>query len=190
MRGLLILGALAALAALSTWFLWTVEATLDSSNNAKADQAPSLLVDRFVATRMNALGVRQYTLTSPHLVQLPGAEGTQLERPVMEMFQEDGRTREWLIEAEQGWLASDNKLIRLERKVSLTRPATSGKLPVVIDTHDVLIHADTKIVETSAPARLETPNGVLEGVGLKARLNEKRIELLSKVRGTYAPPKS
>ncbi len=102
---------------------------------------------------------------------------------------EDGRIRSWLIRAEYGWIAPDNELIRLGDGVSITRPASSGKMPVAISTRNLLIRPEQEIVETADPVRMTTPNGVAEAVGLKADLKKEHLELLAKVRASYELPK-
>lgn len=185
-RGILYLGGLAVLALLSSWFLSTVESSLRESTPVDSE-LPVLYMDNFLATRMNVDGIREYTLASPHLVQLPGQGGTHLERPDIDVFA-DGQIRSWLIRAEQGWIAPQHEIIRLEEAVSITRPPASGKPPVVITTRNLVLHPDAGYAETVEPVRMETPDGVVDAIGLKAYLHEERLELLSEVRGNYAPP--
>lgn len=183
-HGLVYLGILAVLAVLSAWFLSTVESSL--RDEAVSDsEAPVLYVDHFVATRMNDQGLREYTLAAPYLVQWAGQQGTQLEQPEMNVFQDQVHT--WMIRAEQAWIAPDNTLIRLEQAVSMIRPASSGKRPLTITTRNLLLRSEQGYAETAEAARLETPGGLVTAVGLKAYLHTEQLELLSKVRGVYEP---
>jgi lipopolysaccharide export system protein LptC len=86
-------------------------------------------------------------------------------------------------------MSANNDLIKLQQQVSLVRPAADGKQPIVITTRDVAVRPNEGFAETAAAVRAETPNGVLEGVGLKAYFREEKIRLLSQVRGSYVPPK-
>jgi lipopolysaccharide export system protein LptC len=184
-KGIFSLVILAALAILSGWLLITVKSTLYEAD--KNTSIPPLYMDNFQATRMNIQGIREYTLTANHLVQLPGEQGTRVEQPKIAMFQ-NGQIREWLLSAEHAWIAPDNQLIRLEQGVSLSRPLTSGKRPVVITSRVLLIYPDQDLAETTEAVHAETPGGVVDAVGLKARLNEEQLELLSDVRGSYESP--
>jgi lipopolysaccharide export system protein LptC len=186
-KGILYLGVLTALAILSRWFLVNVESSLRGTAVLDSE-APLLYIDDFVATRMNSQGIREYTLTAPHLIELSGQRGTQVQSPKIEFFK-NGQAPEWLIRAERGWISPSKDVIRLEDAVTMFRPPTSGKQPVVINTRDVLIRPADGYAETAAAARAETPGGVVTATGLKAYLHEERMELLSAVRGYYEQPK-
>lgn len=188
MRGLLYLGTLAGLAGLSLWFLFSVQSTLrtpDTDDNAE----PLLYLDNFIATHRNAQGVRDYTIHAPHLIQLAGEQGTQLQQPVVKSYR-DGHVETWHIHADSGWIAPSLDLIRLHDKVTIQRPPSSGELPLTIATHDVLIWPQQNRVSTAALVHLKTATGELASTGLEADMDKRQIRLLSSVRGHYdAPPK-
>ncbi|HCK81986.1 MAG TPA: LPS export ABC transporter periplasmic protein LptC [Candidatus Competibacteraceae bacterium] len=186
-RGWFYLAGLLLLAGLSYGALRWVENAMRAAAPAES-QAPVLTVERFRAVRMNLAGLREYVLEAPRLNQLPGQRGTQIERPVLDWYQPDGETREWRLRADQGWIAADQKTMRLEGAVVMTRAADSGKAPVEVTTRDVLIRPADRYAETVAPARAVTPGGELRAVGVRAYLDRERLELLSEVRGYYAPP--
>ena len=181
------LAIITILALLSGWLLFTVESSL--RNTAQQDQhVPSLYIDNFLATRTNLHGFREYTLSAPHLIQLPDQQGTWVEQPTVEIFSDD-QQQEWLIDAERGWIAADNQIIRLEDAVNLNRPASDDKPPLSISTRQVMIYPERAELQTDAPVLAETPNGVLSATGLKAYWHEEQMELLSDVRGSYVPLK-
>jgi lipopolysaccharide export system protein LptC len=187
-RGVLYIAGLALLAASSYGLLRWVESSLREPAPAES-QAPVLTIEQIRAVRLNGAGLREYVLEAPRLTQLPGQLGTWIERPVLDWYQPDGRTREWRLLAERGWVAADNQLVRLEGEVVMTRTAESGKPPATIITRDVLVRPAERQAETAAPARAVTPGGDLRAIGLRAILDEERLELLSEVRGVYEPPK-
>lgn len=187
-RGVLYIAGLALLAASSYGLLRWVESSLREPAPAES-QAPVLTIEQIRAVRLNGAGLREYVLEAPRLTQLPGQLGTWIERPVLDWYQPDGRTREWRLLAERGWIAADNQLVRLEGEVVMTRTAESGKPSATIITRDVLVRPAERQAETAAPARAVTPGGDLRAIGLRAILDEERLELLSEVRGVYEPPK-
>jgi lipopolysaccharide export system protein LptC len=186
-RGILSLTGLAVLAGLSYGLLRWVESSLREPVPAES-QAPVLTVERFRAVRLNIAGVREYVVEAPRLWQLPGQGGVRIEQPALDWYLPDGRIREWRLQADQGWIAADNQSVRLDGEVVMSRGAESGKLPVTVTTRDVLVRLDKRQAETTAPARAVTPGGELRAVGLRALLDEERLELLSEVRGVYEPP--
>ncbi|MCB1767312.1 MAG: LPS export ABC transporter periplasmic protein LptC [Candidatus Competibacteraceae bacterium] len=187
-RGIFSLTVLALLAGLSYGLLQWVESGLREPERAKS-QEPVMIINHFQAVRLNTAGVREYVVEAPQLAQLPDKLGARIEWPVLDWYQLDGQTREWRLQSEQGWVAADYETVRLEGAVTMTRLATSGKPPVTVTTRDVLIRPGERYVETAAPARAITPGGELRAVGVRAWLDQERLELLSQVRGTYDPPK-
>lgn len=187
-RGVLYLTGLALLVGLSYGLLRLVESSLREQAPVESRE-PVLTVERFRAVRMDLAGVRKYVLEGPLLVQLAGQEGTRVQKPVMDWYQPDGRTREWRLRAENGWIAADQQQVRLEGEVVMTRTAESGKSPVTITTRDVLVRPTERYAETAAPTLAVTPGGELRAIGARAYLDQERLELLSQVRGFYEPPK-
>ena len=186
-RGILSLAGLAALAGLSYGLLRWVESSLREPAPADS-QAPVLTVEQLRAVRLNLAGIREYVLIAPRLWQLPGQGGIRIEQPVLDWYQPDGQTREWRLQAEQGWIAADYQILRLEGAVVMDRTAASGKPPVTIKTRDVQIYRANRYAETAAPVLAITPDGEFRAVGARAWLDQERLELLSEVRGSYAPP--
>ncbi|MDS4028126.1 MAG: LPS export ABC transporter periplasmic protein LptC [Candidatus Contendobacter sp.] len=186
-RGILSLVGLAALAGLSYGLLRWVESSLREPAPADS-QAPVLTVEQSRAVRLNAAGVRESVVEAPRSWQLPGQGGVRLEQPILDWYQPDGQTKEWRVQAEQGWIAADNQLARLTGEVVMHRDAESGKPPVTITTRDVWLHRAERYAETAAPVKAVIPGGELHAVGARAWLNQERLELLSEVRGFYEPP--
>ena len=186
-RGVLSLAGLAVLAGLSYGLLRWVESSLREPAPADS-QAPVLTVEQLRAVRLNLAGIREYVLVAPRLWQLPDQGGIRIEQPVLDWYQPDGQTREWRLQAEQGWIAADYQILRLEGAVVMDRTAASGKPPVTIKTRDVQIYRANRYAETAAPVQAITPDGEFRAVGARAWLDQERLELLSEVRGSYAPP--
>ena len=187
-RGLFYLGGLALLAGLSYALLWWVESSLRAPEPSES-QAPVLTIDQFWAVRTNLAGVQKYVVEAPRLWQLPGQGGVRIEQPTLDWYQPDGQTREWRLQAEQGWSAADQQTLRLEGAVIMIRLADSGQSPMTITTRNVIISPAQHYAETAAPLRVVTPDGELNAIGARAWLDQQRLELLSEVRGFYAPPK-
>lgn len=188
LRGSLYLAGLLLLAGFSYVLLHWVESSLHEPAPAKS-QEPTLIIQRFRVVQTTTIGLREYAIEAPLLKQFPDEIGTQVEQPRMDWYQPNGQTREWRLRSEQGWIAPDRQLIRLEGEVVMTRPAESGKPPLTVTTRDVLVRPDTHYAETAAPAQAVTPGGTLQSIGVRAYLDQDRLELLSEVRGIYDPPK-
>lgn len=176
---------LLALAAISGWWLHTLDSAL-REEQAGVDDQPVLTLRTFHATRMDAQGLRRYTLSAPWLEQRAGDAGIWVEAPEFDTYR-DGHTREWLLRARQGWLSPDHSRLVLTDTVTMTRPAESGLRPVTITTRDVTVYPREARVHTDAPALLEAPGTTLRSVGFTVFVDEDRLELTSAVRGRHEP---
>ena len=187
-RGFLSLTGLALLASLSYGLLRWVESELREPAPIES-QEPVLVIDQFRAVRLNPAGQRESVITAPRLAQLPNRLGTRIDRPTLDWYQPDGQIREWRLQAEQGWVAADQQSVRLDGEVKMERSADSGKPPMTITTRDLLIHPNERYAETAALTQAVTPDGQFQAVGVRAWLDQERLELLSQVRGFYEAPK-
>jgi lipopolysaccharide export system protein LptC len=187
-RGILSLTGLALLAGLSYGLLRWVESELRESVPVES-QEPVLIIERFRAVRLNIAGLPESVIEAPRLAQLPNRRGARIEQPALDWYQPEGQIREWRLQAEQGWVAADRQSVHLEGEVTMVRTAESGKPPMTITTHDVWVRLGERYAETAAPTRAVTPNGEFRAVGVRAWLDQERLELLSEVRGVYESPK-
>lgn len=149
---------------------------------------PQLVLTDFFATQMNEQGFRHYTISGPLLTQMPGEQGSWLEQPLFNSYLGDGRTQEWQIQGQRAWIAADHSLVRLEDAVHMQRLPSSGLSPVEIDTRDVRIYPETKVIETEAAAQLQMPGTQLQSTGVRAEMARDWLELQSVVRAQHKPP--
>lgn len=80
---------------------------------------PDYTIENFHATTMNERGVRQYILTGTRLIHYGDDESSDIDKPFLTKYSEDGppvRTR-----AERGWMPKDNDVIVLTDDVRVTR---------------------------------------------------------------------
>lgn len=187
LRGLFAIAGLAMLAVLSYGLLRWVTADLEAPP-ALASQAPLLIVENFRAARLNAHGQHHVVVEAPRLAQYPDPLGTRIEQPILNWYDAAGTTLVWHVQSQSAWVSADQETLRLEGAVTMQRTAESGKSPMLITSRDVLVHPNQQYVETAAFTEAIIPGGKFASVGVRAWLDQERLELSSKVRGTYAAP--
>jgi lipopolysaccharide export system protein LptC len=132
---------------------------------------------------IDALGQPSYRLLSPHAVEATEGGGTDLEQPVLTVYEQDRVPAD--SRADHGWLSSDLSLLRLEGNVNLVRaPATDGPT-TTLDTPWLLVYPQLNRAETEAAVVITAPGQRLEGVGMRADLQREHYQLLSQVRGQH-----
>jgi lipopolysaccharide export system protein LptC len=178
-----------ALAVLFAVFIWwplsqegVREAPVETVETTRADY---YLTD-FSLTRSDASGRWQYELEAQRLEHYPESDSWALQAPAMTLYMETGAP--WYGRGERGRVWADGELARLEESVELWRPASAQNRASRLETRDVLLKPGEHYAETAAPVVLsQAGRGQLRGTGARAYLQEERYELLSNVKGSYAP---
>ena len=186
MRSVLAIIMLLSLAGLSLWWLLSLQTTRQT-DNAEQLTAPRLILENFQATRLNGQGVRQYTLSAPHLIQWPDQRGIEIEQPHMILYQE-GRFELWQINAGQAWIAEDQRTVQLRDAVEAIRNAGDPAAALQINTSDLTYRPRDETIATDAPVQMTFPHGSMDGTGLRGQVDQQNYTLLSAVRGHYVAP--
>lgn len=166
----------------SGW-LWN---RLDSSHREAASRArhiPDYFVENFTTTTMGETGEPTRRLSAKYMAHFLDTETKELERPYLVLFSQSETP--WHIQAESGWVSAANDVILLSGKVHIWRDDEAGQREVDIVTEDLRILPDTEYGETEKLAIIRTPGAESRGVGMRAYMNERRLELLSQVRTVY-----
>jgi len=115
----ILLALLLLVLAAGTWWLARNLTATKTTFDGHLRHDPDYIVENFTATVMNADGKRQYTLTGPRLTHYGDDESSDIDRPYLVKYSEDGppvRTR-----AEHGWMPKDGDVIVMDGDVRVTR---------------------------------------------------------------------
>ena len=129
--------------------------------------------------KFNQKGVLAFTLTSSEVEQDPTDSSARLIKPQLNLYNEG--QQQWTISAELGTISSDGDRLDLERQVVIQ----SEDRETILQTAKLTLIPDRKLAETDNPVTLQTPYGLTRAIGLRADMNENRVELLHQVRGNY-----
>ena len=88
----------------------------------------------------------------------------------------------WHVRSERGRVSADGDIVWLLGKVDIWRNDGSGARNLEIRTEDLKVLSESGYGETGKPVTIRTPASESKGVGLRAFLDENRLELLSQVR--------
>ncbi|NVK44120.1 MAG: LPS export ABC transporter periplasmic protein LptC [Oceanospirillaceae bacterium] len=122
-------------------------------------------------------------LRSPELEHYPEPGLLQAGTPKIEIFREEGGGRV-RIEAAQGMLLDSNERVDLSGDVRLYDEPEGGE-PLKLETTTLTLLPDQQIAETDAAVRILGQRGETRAQGMKAYLEERKVELLSEVEGRY-----
>jgi len=144
-----------------------------------------------VSTVMNQAGKPQQQLVTAYLAHFPDDDRTELKDAHLTLHQEDGS--QWSIKANKGTLYNASEQIYLSGQVTIERPQIPSTPTNIlqgglkIETDKIHIDANRQIAQTDDPVQITSREVRVNALGMKADLQTKTVELLAKVRGTYAP---
>lgn len=111
------------------------------------------------------------------------ADYSLVKAPEITVF---GEGPPWQLTARRGRAESGGERLIFRGSVRAWRERDEG--PVEITTERLLIEPERQYAETDKAVMMRNPRARHTAVGLRARLDRDRIELLSEVKGTYEPP--
>jgi LPS export ABC transporter protein LptC len=115
------------------------------------------------------------------LEQWADEEAARLLEP--QLYFRDRQQRQWRVQARTGRAYPDNRpLLMQEGVVMRQEPENSG---LVLKTAYLRIHPRGEAVETEAAVVLRSGNWHFTAEGLRANLDQRRLELLAQVRGVH-----
>ena len=101
----------------------------------------------------------------------------------MQIFTENRPT--WEIQSERGRISSGYETVWLLGAVEIRRQAGNTTRPLTIVTRDLMVKPDAQTAETVNMTRIRSDRFEVESIGLHADFMNNRLELKSRVRGTF-----
>jgi lipopolysaccharide export system protein LptC len=175
---------IAVAAGMNRWIQQPTSAPSLVANTAIA-RADYFLED-FSITQTNEAGQATYRLRGTSMIHYPTDTHATFLQPALDLFQH-GQAR-WRVTAYEGKAATDGSQIELIGNV-LGVEQTTATQGARVRTTAMTLKTRERIAETRHPVYVENQGLALEGVGLKAHLDNGRIHLLHEVHANYAPTK-
>ena len=82
-------------------------------------------------------------------------------------------------------MSADDDVMLLLGEVHIWRDGADGVREIDLRTTDLRVLPESEYGETDKPVVIRTPGSESRGIGMRAYLNQRRIELLSEVRTIY-----
>lgn len=173
-----------ALGSVLTWWLQNLRENFDEER-APVAGGPNHSLDNAVMTVMDESGAPQYRLESPRLAHYGEDGHAELESPRMLYFRPEGPPLK--LRSERAHIAADGKLIRLQGRVHVLRPAAGERPALTIDTRNVNVWPKPRTASTEEEAIAVNGPYRIRGLGMQADLDAGTVKLLSEVRSVYEP---
>jgi lipopolysaccharide export system protein LptC len=165
---------------------------LISNIQVARSEFPHAFMENIETLEFDAQGHLRYRMNTPSGryfqkdPEKPGNEDYSLVDQPQVVFYPANSTAPWQLRAELGYVRADGQHLRLDQGVEAEQASPSQGL-IQVETESLSIHPTRQYAETDKAVKMRAQLGQLETLGMRAYLSEDRIELLSNVKGTYAP---
>jgi lipopolysaccharide export system protein LptC len=179
---------IALAAGLAQLLLWWFGPAPKSSDFVGPPRSGYTLTDARL-TEFNAAGQPSFRLQSPHLERREGDESLYLNSPTFQLPANQAGVPDWQGKSLYGWVNKDGTQLKLQGPVEMHRPAFGDAPATRMQTADITAWPKQNRVETAAPAQMLQGGTRISGIGMRADLNDKHLELLDDVHATFPPRK-
>jgi lipopolysaccharide export system protein LptC len=177
--GLMILMTLAATSA------WIVDQLTERTDNTSESvrQDPDFFLESFSTTTMDPSGKPSRRIAGKRMLHFPDTDSSEITDPKLTLFRENREP--WHVESERGWISADGEVVLLLGKVRAWRESPTGGVSIDIRTRDLRVLPESEYGETDKHVTIRTPASQTRGLGMRAFMNESRVELLADVTTVY-----
>jgi len=126
-----------------------------------------------------------YTVDADVIRQQPNDDTVQLEQATLGFYDKSGSL--WTARGARGEVGQDTRQVELSGDVHVTGTPEGARQPAEIATNLLDFDTNSKIVTTQDPVTLTWSGQEIKGTGMRATLNDGRVQLESAVHGTAVP---
>lgn len=124
----------------------------------------------------------QYDMTADKVEHLQASQVSLLTNPDMNLYR--GTVYPWHVTSEHGEVNPDGTQVELIDSVRIARTDQKSRATVITSSR-MTVFPQKQYAQTEQDVRIDGAGGVSTGKGMKAYLNDSKINLLSNVRGLY-----
>lgn len=170
-------------AILSGWMAWRQRSP--ESGPVKAQFRPDYVLSDLELIALDDQGREAFTLRAPRLTRDPTAKSMDIQTPLFVIPPRPGQAgTPWQVRSATAWVAPKGDEIRLRGQVKADSQDAQGQ-PVNISTEELNVFPNTKRATSAVRVSMTRPGFILNGRGLDAQLDAKRIVLQSDVKARY-----
>lgn len=177
---------LALLAGAAQLLLWWIGPAPKPDQFAGPPRSGYTLSD-FQLTQYGLDGLPSFLIRAPRLERREGDESLYINAPDFQLPSNQPGVPDWRGHALYGWVNHNGTLLKLQGPVYVHRPAFDDTPATQMHTADVTAWPQQNRMETAAPAQIQRGTSTISGVGMRANLKTKHLELLDDVHSTLMP---
>jgi lipopolysaccharide export system protein LptC len=166
---------------------WILQLVTDEQETILRELAhyPDYYMHNFTTLNMSVDGKPKNHLVATYMAHYPDDDTTELVQPAMTFFQTDKPPIN--VSSDKGWVTSDNEVILLSGNVYLYQKDDIGNKALEVIAEDARVLVEKDYAETDNAATVVRGRTVINSVGMRAYMDEQRMEFLSDVHTIIEP---
>lgn len=174
-----------AITASLAWWLEDVVQTSQNEALRKENNRPDFYMQSFVMRQYNTQGEMRYEIHGESLLRYPKNKNMEIKQLDMQVFKKGKAPL--AVKADTARLTDNGEQIYLTGNVRIDRNKTVDEDSLSIRSEKLFIDTSRDYMETNKRIRIQTSKHKIEGTGMQAWFEHKKIRLLTKVRGIHEP---
>lgn len=175
---------LAILAAVTGWMVYTRVEPARPDRFTGPSRPDYELID-FELDAFDTEGKIAFRAKSPRLSHDERREALAVTKPEFVMYGKGGQV--WTAVSNTAWIDTAAKRIDLETDVLVARQDKGAERAFLLTTEKLVVHTETRLIESDRFIEVVQPGSILRGRGLNADLTTQTFELKADVDATFAP---
>jgi lipopolysaccharide export system protein LptC len=172
------------LAIITLWLLFSEDADKKTNEQITVARTSDYAMSNFTMTVMNESGKPSRIISGKEMAHYPSNDSTEIVALIAEIIEQGKDT--WLISSNKAYTEGKGEDILLTGNVIITQKDNNA---IELRTEKLNLDTVHDNAYTDLAVSMKSPHGTTNSVGLHASLQEKTINLHSRVRGHYdAPP--
>ncbi len=178
-----IAAALFAIAVFSGLAVWELRPR-EKPKSTASDRSDYTL-ENFDLVTLDENGLESFTVKAPHLERDPKGKTLTLRTPTFSFPDKDGGR--WVTTSREAWVADKAVEVRLIDDVLMLGPPDPLGDRTRFATGHLQIFPKKNLAQTEDAVTVTRSDSILTGTGMRADMQTHQIDLLSAVKGRYAP---
>ena len=175
--------ALLAIAVFSGLAVWELRPR-EKPKSTASDRSDYTL-ENFDLVTLDEKGLESFTVKAPHLERDPKGKTLTLRTPTFSFPDKDGGR--WVTTSREAWVADRAVEVRLIDDVLMLGPPDRLGDRTRFVTGHLQIFPKKNLAQTEDEVTVTRSDSILTGTGMRADMQTHQIDLLSAVKGRYAP---
>ena len=165
----------------------------DPKDNQEAEQEvqapeseplPDYILTNATRTQMDESGETEYRIFVERLLHFSHDDHSEFDAPVLTIVRDNAQ---WTVTSDAGQALQGGEEIQLWGNVVVIKHKTATEPETKLNTDKLTYWPEQDLAETESPVVIRQGRQNIHAVGMKVKLEERHIELLSNVRGHYEP---